>query len=363
MKLGVSYLYRLSKLPFFIKLFNWEYWPSWAFYLPLTPYLIFQMIRFKHPFFFTIANFGLELGGSGLESKFGTLKKIPARFRPNSILVRAHTTPDKLLMLLRESGLTFPLIAKPDIGFRGFLVKKIDSFDELVPYLRKYPTDFILQEFIERLSEFGVFYFRHPNEAEGKVISLTLKEFLTVTGDGNATVRELILKNSRARLQYERIQKDYRQLLDHIPARDIKVPLGVIGNHSKGTTFINGKNLITPALSKTFDQISKEIEGFYYGRFDIKSDSLSDLEQGKYFKILELNGVCSEPTHIYDATKMNYFQALTEMLKYWKIICRISSQNKKSGIPFCNTAEFLKAYQNMVRFKQQIQDNNLKNSN
>ena len=59
--------------------------------------------------------------------------------------------------------------------------------------------------------------------------------------------------------------------------------------------FINSNHLITPALSASFDRISKQIDGFYFGRFDLRVKTIEDLEAGN-IQILELNGcVQSQP--------------------------------------------------------------------
>jgi hypothetical protein len=40
----------------------------------------------------------------------------------------------------------------------------------------------------------GIFYVRYPNEEKGKITGIVSKEFLIVTGNGVATVEELIKK-------------------------------------------------------------------------------------------------------------------------------------------------------------------------
>jgi hypothetical protein len=40
--------------------------------------------------------------------------------------------------------------------------------------------------------------------------------------------------------------------------------------------------------------------GFYFWKIGYHVSKLADLEQGKDFAIVELNGAASEPTHIYD---------------------------------------------------------------
>ena len=47
----------------------------------------------------------------------------------------------------------------------------------------------MLQAFSADPGEAGIFYIRHPDEATGRVTSLTLKSSPVVTGDGRQTLR------------------------------------------------------------------------------------------------------------------------------------------------------------------------------
>ena len=145
---------------------------------------------------------------------------------------------------MKEAQIEFPLIAKPDIGFRGLLVKKVDSIEALKKYLKSYPIDIIIQEFLDYENECGVFYHRNPNEKEGRISSVTLKKFISVIGDGKTTLKDLILNDKRAKLYFDLFESIHKNKLDKIPKKDKKVKLSVIGNHSKGTQFINGNHLI-----------------------------------------------------------------------------------------------------------------------
>lgn len=303
-----------------------------AFYWPMVIYGPYLAIRLKHPCFFTPINPAMEAGGMGMESKFKTLSMLPREYCPQSVFIPDGTSAKKVAQQIQESGLEFPLIVKPDIGFRGRLVEKVHDLAALQAYIARYPLDFLVQEFLDYPEEFGVFYFRMPGEERGKVISLTLKEFLYVTGDGRSTVRALIESKPRALLQLERIQTDHPELLDDIPRSGERVRLGEIGNHSKGTSFINGNDLIDEQLNDFFDGFCKKIDGFYYGRFDIKCESLESLRKGKNFKIIELNGVFAEPTHIYDASRMTYFEALRTIMRHWKLIQEAALRNYQRGI-------------------------------
>ncbi len=234
---------------------------------------------------------------------------------------------------INSAKITFPLIAKPDMGFRGFLVKRIHNQADLKTYLDKNNSvKIIIQEFVILKEECGIFYHRFPNEEKGKITSITLKKFLSVVGDGKSTLSKLILADERAFLYYDLLQKIHQQKMQKIPEKDKKVTLTVIGNHSKGTQFLNGNHLISEKLEATFDKLNKEIKGWYYGRLDIKYNTFEELERGENFKVLEINGILAEPTHIYDASVKGatYFSALKAIKNNWKVMTHIAKQNRKN---------------------------------
>ncbi len=345
---------RVKARPFFIKLLNWEYWPSKAFYYPVVPQILWQMLRSRHLCFFTAANPGIYTGGMGLESKYDTVLKIPERYRPRTLLFRAGESLDSLPHRLLVAGLRFPLVAKPDLGFRGLLVKKVDDEKALAEYLKRFPLDFLLQEYITLPEEVGVLYYRMPGEEEGTVSSLTTKEFLFVMGDGKSTVEALIRKKPRALLQLERIRATNPDVLQRIPAPGERANLGIVGNHAKGTRFINSKELIDKAICRTFDRISKEVGGFYYGRFDIKCENLESLHTGEGMKIIEINGTCSEPTHIYDPERGAYWSALRDIARHWRIIGRIARENHRRGVPYLSHKTTAREFLNLFAYQRKV---------
>jgi hypothetical protein len=352
----VKWLDRIKNKPAFIKLLNWEYWPSKAFYYPVVPYILWLMFRARHICFSSAANPGIYTGGIGLESKYETLLKVPEALRPVSILIKKETAPGKALAEMQRMGLSFPIIAKPDLGFRGLLVKKITDEEGLADYLDRYPIDCILQELIELPEEVGVFYYRFPDEGKGHISSLTTKEFLSVTGDGQHTLSELISNNPRAILQLPRIQAQMPDMLHHIPSLGEEVNLGIIGNHAKGTRFINSNELIDEQMVATIDRISQQIEGFYYGRFDMKCASLDSLRTGVGLKVIELNGTCSEPTHIYDPQKGTYFSAIRAIARNWSIIYRIARANRRKGIRYESHKKIANEFLNLFAYQKMIKE-------
>lgn len=317
---------------FFVRMFNYEYWTWWMFYIPILPYWLWLSLKSRSLTFFTAANPAIEAGGFFGESKMDILKMINPDYKPKTIFVSAGNTIAQIEEDLQKNKISFPLIAKPNIGERGFNVQKINNARELNQYIAATDfSDFIIQEFVNYELELGVLYHRLPGTADGKVSSVTIKEFLSVTGDGYSSVLELMQQSTRARFQIERLKRKMDDDIHRIPHEGEKVKLEVIGNHCLGTKFINGNHLINEKLHNVFNKIANSIEGFYYGRFDLKVKSLADLYNGENIKIMELNGVSSEPGHIYDPHG-NLFNAYRDLMKHWKTVYEISKLNSKNGI-------------------------------
>jgi hypothetical protein len=277
------------------------------------------------------------MGGMFGESKFEVLEKVPDDCKPKTIFVKLPVNTDEVLALMRKSGLVFPVIFKPDLGERGWMVNKINQADGINAYLNQIKTDFLIQEFVDLPFEFGVFYIRYPNEGSGKVISVAGKEMLAIRGDGVKSVKELILETERAKLQWETLQITYRHRLEEILPKDHSLELVSIGNHCLGTRFINDNHLITRKMSDSFDLLSRKISGFYFGRYDLRVASLEDLENAK-IKVVELNGCGAEPAHIYDP-QFSLREAMKILVRHWTYIYQISAENHAQGVPYISFRE------------------------
>jgi len=323
---------------FFSKLidkFNWEYWPTYMFYIPLLPLYVYYSLRSKSFTYFVAANPAIKNGGDATESKFETLKLLPKALIPKSVFVPRNKNIITIIKNLKTEGLNFPLIIKPDIGYRGLLVKKLNKQKDLEVFLKKYNNiNFIIQEFVSYKNECGILYVRYPDEVKGKITSITLKKYLSVKGDGKSSVLELISNNEQAQ-RYKSIYKEQIvQYLNYQPKKDENFLLNEIGNHCKGAAFLNGNHLITDKLTKTFDKISQSVKGVYFGRYDLKYDNFKSLVLKKDFKIIELNGVIAEPTHIYDVPNSSYFYALKSIAKHWQYVYQIGKINHKKGVKY-----------------------------
>lgn len=345
----------------FSKIKNWEYWPSYLFYLPNIPYAIYLAIKAKNVVFFSATNPAIKHSGNGSESKFSTIQLIPEEYKPISIYIEAENDLSKTLLQIEENNIQYPFIIKPDIGFRGLLVNRIKSENELLHYLKKHKTlNLIIQEYISYKNECGIFYHRIPNEEKGTITSITLKKYLTITGDGTSTLKELILKDDRAKLYLQLLEELHKNNLNLILKKKEEKVLNVIGNHSKGTQFINGNHLITFELENAIDTIIKQLPNWYYGRLDLKYTTIEDLIELKNFKILEFNGIISEPTHIYDPNNITYFKALAEIRKHWKIIYKIATINHQIyNVKYDAISSFISSLNQLRKYSKKIKKQSL----
>ena len=300
--------------------------------------------------YFSASNPSILTGGMMGESKFEVLNLVPTEVKPKMALVKLPSTHEQVLEVMKKNGFTFPVIFKPDLGERGWMVRKINNDQQIDQYLSEIKIDFILQELVDLPLEFGVFYVRFPNEENGVVNSITAKEFLSIDGDGKKTIQELILEKDRAFLQWETLKEVYTDRLEEVLQVGSRLELVSIGNHCLGTTFLNGNHLITEKLSNSFDRISKQIKGFYFGRYDLRCASLQDLENG-IVKIVELNGCGAEPAHIYQPGS-SLWTAIGVLITHWKNMYRISVENHKRGVPYLSLKEGREIYRKFKGVKK-----------
>jgi hypothetical protein len=323
--------------PFFIKLFNWEYWPFNVVYGPLFPYWFFLCLKARSFFFFNTSNPSIKNGGFLMESKKEIYDLIPFEYYPSTLFFKPSTPSEEIIELIKQRNLKYPLVGKPDIGMKGMMVKKIETENDVIEYSNNSKVDFLIQEYVPYENEVGIFYYRYPNEIRGHISGIVKKEFLSVKGDGISTVEQLLLKNKRAVLQLSTLREKEKDKMNVVLKKEEEMIIVPYGNHVRGAKFLDESDLVDEELINTIDEICKRVKGFYFGRLDIRYNIWEELKQGKNFSIIELNGSGSEPTHIYDP-KHSVFWAWKEILKHWKILYRVSKLNHQlQNTPYMTT--------------------------
>ncbi len=308
---------------------NHEYWPWWLIYLPVFPLYLWQAVRMRRAAFFTNVNPAIDMGGFFGERKSAIYARLPEGSFPGTIRVIAGTSPRHALEQVRAAGLDFPLIVKPDVGERGDGVARVKDADEVLPALKNAHADMLVQAIAPGDHEFGLMFARDPVTGRTALLSICSKRFLSVTGDGERTVDQLLAMTFRGDRQRARLMRYAAGKLAAVPRRGEQVQVEPIGNHCRGTTFLDGQHLRTPHLERAVEQLIDATEGFYYGRLDVRSESEDALRAGS-FTVIELNGVSSEPGHIYDPS-WSIWRCWAELVRHVRHIGTISMRLRERG--------------------------------
>ncbi len=332
-----------------------EFWPMWAFYPPVVVYVLWLMLRYRGILLPTVANPSFPGGGFVGESKAEILQlamqHTPEWVAPFIVVDRAAADDAAgedldaevalALRRLEAAGLGLPVVAKPDLGCRGAGVQLVRSVDKLRQYLAAFPRGarLLLQAYVPFEGEAGIFYCRQPGQEKGRIISVTLKYFPHVYGDGRRTLRELILDDPRAgRLPHLYLRR-HAARLEEVPAPGQAIRLAFAGSHSRGAIFRNGNDLVTTAMEARFDAIAKRLPEFYFGRFDIRFADFAQVREGQAFTIVEANGAGAESTHIWDR-RTTLLQAWADLMRQYRLLFQIGRANRDRGFRPLSLREF-----------------------
>ncbi len=325
--------------------FQSEFWPLWAFYLPLAPWILLLALRYR-PFTFTCVNPGVSNGGGVVgESKHEILDGLIKQGQSRWIVATQLIAPDddhhrraaQVDALIRESpDFEYPLILKPDESQRGHAVRLARTHDDALRYFEDMTRAALVQAYAPGPEEAGVFWMRDPDaglDGPGRIYSITRKVFPAVTGDGVRTLEELIWAHPRYRMQAEVFLKRFTDELDRVLEAGEQKRLGEAGNHCQGAIFLDGADLITPALERRIDEIARAYPhgGFDFGRFDIRHSCDDDLRRGENFQIVELNGTMSESTNVYDPRRQLAWKYAV-LARQWAILYRLGAMRRRAGV-------------------------------
>lgn len=342
-----------------LRIVKHEFWPAPVLYIPVILYILYLSVRYRSPMALTVCNPALRSTASGLvgESKLEILTALQ-QGSPGSVPrftgIKNREDREEILKKIQE---TFPentiLVAKPDRGERGKGVFILNTRQETLAFvdsfiedyhnckdIKKQEITYILQEYIEG-EEYGVFYYRIPGKGHGNLLAVTEKHRPILTGNGIDTVEKLILKDNRAVLLAEKHFQKWKNQLQSIPEKGEQIRLVSIGTHSLGCIFLDGKRLITKELTDEIDSITRQYKEFYIGRYDLIVSSESDLIAGENLKILELNGVSSEPTAMYDPSH-SIFKTYGYLFRQWKLVYQTGKINESRGHKPLSLREFLR---------------------
>jgi len=309
---------------------------------------LFYILKSRSVWYFTPSNPKLTFGGMEGEPKREMYDLLPPHLFPTTVNILPEVHFDEVLNQIQLNSLTYPFVVKPEIGGQGILFRKIDNETQLRNYHHHVPIEYIMQAMITYPMEVSVFYIRHPKAAKGKVTGFLHKIPLHIVGDGTSTVKELIIVHPKAAKKRDEHLAKHADSLDSVLAEGEKYILSYAANHNRGALFVDLKEHIDEKLVAVFDQLSHEINDFFYGRYDIMCSNVEDLKNGKNYSIIEYNGCGAEPNHFYD-TGYTLLGAYAEILAHWKDLYQISRYNRKQGI---EPWSFMKGYKFLKKTKE-----------
>lgn len=347
---------------------RFEFWPGWVVYPLLLPTWVRGWLRTGHTMAFTACNPGIEAGGGVVgESKHAIMAAL-ARDAQAAGLARGLRETVCRTELIGEGdaaerakrvealGWGWPLILKPDAGYRGFSVRLVRSGQEAARYFAMMPRAAVAQPFHPGPGEVGVVWVRDRRPGGGaaaragrigRIFSVTLKEFPAVVGDGVRTVEELVRSHGRYRLQAGVFLERLGAGAGRTPRAGERVALGVAGNHCQGALFRDGAHLVTPELEGAVDALCGAFRGrsaepsLDMCRMDIRYADEAALRRGELEpgSIVELNGTLGESTNIYDPNKPVSW-SLGVLREQWRLMYELGGERVRSGVRPLTMAEF-----------------------
>ncbi len=333
--------------------------PPLLFYAPLAINWFRLGLRYRSLTLPTAANPKIFTGGMWGESKSSYFFDVAPAMRKwiaDFVVVERSAGAgnlradiDRAACALAEAGLDFPLIAKPDIGWHGYGVRRIDDRAQLENYIGLYPESatLMLQRFVPHSGEAAVLYARLPEEPAGRILSLTFRYFPHVVGNGRHTLRQLIASDERAQWKsalHLGVDPSHRGVdrcdLDRVPARGEVVRIALIGNQRAGALYRDGRRNITTALEARFDGIVRSMTEFHYGRFDLRFASLDGFMRGEDFAIMEINGIGGEAIDCWDP-RLTVGEVYRRLANQQRLLFLIGQRNRERGFRPTGIGDFV----------------------
>jgi hypothetical protein len=128
-----------------------------------------------------------------------------------------------------------------------------------------------------------------------------------------------------------------------------KKRISFIGSHALGCKFTDDSDLLTPQLQQSVFKIFENQPGFNFGRVDIKSSNKETLQRGE-FTVIEVNGVASLPTHMFDP-KYSVWQTYKIFLEHGRYLVEVAKEHKSKPmklLPYASVIQLVKKNQKML---------------
>lgn len=327
---------------------RWEFWPSWVLYAPVAWRALGHARRHGGFMVPTAVNPLMPASGVVGESKSTILDAFGEGHPRIAHFARLAGADDPAVRriqveaFLQRHSLGVPFVLKPDAGQRGQGVVIVREMHMLDALLESQPIDLVVQEYVPG-EEFGIFYVRENEAESGRIISLTEKRPLVIEGDGQHTLEQLILRDDRAVLLAERHLRRHLDQLERVLAVGERFVVAELGTHARGSLFFDASDVLSPELERAIEELSRAARGFRFGRYDVRVTSRAHLRRGEDFKVIELNGLTSESTHMYDP-RYGVRQAIDILQCQWELAYRIGADQVARGHRVAGVSEIVRSW-------------------
>lgn len=268
--------------------------PSGLFYLPLVLSWVCFAIRYRSLTLPTLVNPCHPAGGPRTESKSAYLLDVAGGERrwiadwvsaTRGGAGTLYADLERVRQSLGAAGLTFPLVAKADVGRCSAC--RIDDVTQLRDYLRHFPPGekLVLQRLATHSEKASVLYARLPGAPHGRVLALALY------ADG--LCRE-------------------------------------------------GRRHITPQLEARIDAIACSMREFHYGHFHLRFASIDALMRGEDFAIVEIGGLGGTLERAW-LPSMPLAEIYRRLIDQQRIMFLIGDKNRARGFAPVGCADVLKS--------------------
>jgi hypothetical protein len=280
---------------------RWRWRRNWLAYIPLVPYLVWLIIRHRSPTVFTAANPGIATGGAVGESKAATLtcvERVGGPVAEFSLVAPQSDRGARVRAATRwmdETGVPFPVIVKPDVGEQGWGVALICTRRGMERYFECMQVAIIVQRYLPGI-EVGIFYCRRPGAERGRIVSISES------------------------IHHRGVRAD--------PCPE-EAPSIVFGFTCHDAEYRDALSWNSPQVERAIDALGRAVPGFFFGRFDVRAASADALRRGE-FTVIELNGVLSESTQIYDPA-VSFARACATLFRQWRVAFEIGAENRARG--------------------------------
>lgn len=326
---------------------KYEFWHPRLFELPYYLYLgwrcLISGVSIRN---LAKANYALDHGEIGLGSKLESQLAFDQQFfLPSELVLDQKSVEQKKRFILNfiETH-DYPVVLKSNVGSVGKGIVKLSSLADVEKHTPRLLGDYIIQKFTPFSYECGIFYIRLNGVP--RITGINKKHFPTVIGNGYDDLLELAQNHPRYTHHWNSFLQDI-DTAQVLPAGQ-QQRLSFIGSHTLGCKFTDDSYLLTKQLEQAVFKVFESQPGFNFGRVDVKCANEAAFQSGE-FVVIEVNGVASLPTHMFDP-KFSVWKAYTIFFEHARYLVKIAKQQRDKPMKLLSYVEVIR----QVKANQQM---------